>query len=410
MSDQSSVVKKIARFVKGIANALKEQDKEAGAVAAKMMELVDRALGSEVEGEKTGEKYEIKYPNFKDEEIERNIKTVVSMKSIITIGEDKLKTTGKAPSVLYEKYFKSLGENIYSKIYGDIAVKKSSVKSEIRHGNTAEKIASMEAIPSVIEKGKVISKYNKGAGVERFVIGAPITIGKTDYLMGVMLQRDAQNQRLYLHNVILKEKTINSQEVDLLTTGTYDENDRLFITSLLQKVLSVNTSDKKSSDKEQYDLDPEAVEREAKRLTPKTEKTEKKKAESSTSGIKTGSAEAGRYAQSMRNEFGLDKKFEAAIRSKLESLEEVFIKGDREAYVEEYKKRVEEIFDIVRREGVVEVATDNSYRGFLWEALYFKFNIEHLFLWLVLFLGVWWELAFGGSCYNTFYFYLSRVF
>lgn len=152
------------------------------------------------------------------------------------------------------------------------------------------------------------------------------------------------------------------------------------------------------------------MEREAERLTPKTEKTEKKKAESSTSGIKNGSAEAGRYSRGMRYEFGLDKKFEAAIRSKLEALEEVFIKGDREAYVEEYKKRVEEIFDIVRREGVVEVATDNSYRGFLWEALYFKFNIEHLFLRLVLFLGVWWELAFGGSCYNTFYFYLSRVF
>lgn len=182
---------------------------------------------------------------------------------------------------------------------------------------------------------------------------------------------------------------------------TYDDNG---------KVIPLSKRFNKSEPDIRYDLDPEAVEREAKRLTPKTEKTEKKKAESLTSSIKTGSAEAGRYSRGMRYEFGLDKKFEAAIRSKLESLEEVFIKGDREAYVEEYKKRVEEIFDIVRREGVVEVATDNSYRGFLWEALYFKFNVEHLFLWLVLFLGVWWELAFGGSCYNTFYFYLSRVF
>lgn len=199
-------------------------------------------------------------------------------------------------------------------------------------------------------------------------------------------------------------ETAGLQNANLSPTNVASNN------SIHQNEPVVNTSDKKSSDKEQYDLDPEAVEREAKRLTPKTEKTEKKKAESSTSGIKTGSAEAGRYARGMRNEFGLDKKFEAAIRSKLESLEEVFIKGDREAYVEEYKKRVEEIFDIVRREGVVEVATDNSYRGFLGEALYFKSYIEHLFLWLVLFLGVWWELAFGGSCYNTFYFYLSRVF
>ena len=88
---------------------------------------------------------------------------------------------------------------------------------------------------------------------------------------------------------------------------------------------------------------------------------------------------AGRYSRGMRYEFGLDKKFEAAIRSKLESLEEVFIKGDREAYVEEYKKRVEEIFDIVRREGVVEVATDNSYRGFQTYMRGKKFRVDKRF-------------------------------
>lgn len=227
--------------------------------------------------------------------------------------------------------------------------------------------------------------------------------------MGIVLIKDQGNQRFYVHEVLSIEEGATPFKTGTVNNGDTG-GDAPSVISVLQKIASVNISDKKSSDKEQYDLDPEAVEREAKRLTPKTEKTEKKKAESSTSGIKTGSAEAGRYSRGTRYEFGLDKKFEAAIRSKLEALEEVFIKGDREAYVEEYKKRVEEIFDIVRREGVVEVATDNSYRGFLGEALYFKFNIEHLFLWLVPFLGVWWELAFGGSCYNTFYFYLSRVF
>ncbi len=209
-----------------------------------------------------GASYEIKYPRFTQKEIDDNIQTVATMQSVITISEDKLKPTGKAPSVLYEEYFKSLGESIHSEIYGDIAIKRSSVKSEIRHGNTAEKIASMEAIPTVIDQGKVIEIIDKGAGVERLVIAAPIVIGKTDYLMGVMLQRDAQNQRLYLHNVVIKEKTTKSQEVDLLTTGTYNENDRLFITSILQKVLSVNTSKAKNIAKadladRKYDLSDE---------------------------------------------------------------------------------------------------------------------------------------------------------
>ncbi len=61
---QVSLIKRIARFVKGLANALKEKDKKASAVAADMMNLVDKALGSEVAGEKTGEKYAL--PSKKD--------------------------------------------------------------------------------------------------------------------------------------------------------------------------------------------------------------------------------------------------------------------------------------------------------------------------------------------------------
>ena len=42
----------------------------------------------------------------------------------------------------------------------------------------------------------------KESGVERIVVCAPIKIGKNDYYMGVMLQRDARQQRLYLHNIV----------------------------------------------------------------------------------------------------------------------------------------------------------------------------------------------------------------
>lgn len=74
MSDQSSVVKKIARFVKGIANALKEKNEEVDAVAAKMMDLVDKALGSEVSGEKTGEKADISSDYVDNTNYYKNIK------------------------------------------------------------------------------------------------------------------------------------------------------------------------------------------------------------------------------------------------------------------------------------------------------------------------------------------------
>ena len=203
-----------------------------------------KIIGANEEEEEQSEKatqYSIKHPKFSEEEIKNNIIEVSSMESVKSIDEIKLERTGVRPSDIYTSFFESLGGNIYSDVFGDISMKKSSVKSEIRHGNTAEKIAAIEAIPNVINEGKVIHCNEKQAGVERIVVAAPINIGKKDYIMGVMLQRDAQNQRLYLHNVAIKEEGTPHSKVDLLTTGTYENDDRLFITSILQKVLNVNT-------------------------------------------------------------------------------------------------------------------------------------------------------------------------
>ena len=57
-----------------------------------------------------------------------------------------------------------------------------------------------------------------------------------------MLQRDSQNQRLYLHNVILEKETSIDSQADLLTTGALENNEHLFLTNILQKALSVKKS------------------------------------------------------------------------------------------------------------------------------------------------------------------------
>ena len=146
---------------------------------------------------------EIKYPSYDNEKINENIEKLAEMEPVAKIEATKLNKTGKAPRELFEEYFASLGNAIYSKEFGYISLGKSSVKSEIRHGLTAEKIASMEAIPDVIENGKVIFISTKNSDVERIVIAAPIYIGVQNYYIGVMLQRDTQTQYLYLHNVTL---------------------------------------------------------------------------------------------------------------------------------------------------------------------------------------------------------------
>lgn len=197
-----------------------------------------------------GVKYSIKYPSFSSIEIKNNTVELAQMESVFNVHEDKLKRTGLQPSEIFEKYFESLNNNIYSEVFGDIALRKSSVKSEIRHGITAEKIASIEAIPNVIEKGKVIFFETKNnSDVQRIVVAAPIKIGSEPYYMGVMLQRDSQNQRLYLHNVVIEKEMSTNSQANLLTTGALEDDEHLYITTILQKALVVkNNSMQNGSD------------------------------------------------------------------------------------------------------------------------------------------------------------------
>ena len=197
-------------------------------------------------------RYSIKYPYVDENDIVKNMDVIADMEAVAAIDVSKLEKTGKSPMDTFNEYFNSLGNNIASDVFGDIALPKSSAKSEIRHGITAEKIASIEAIPAVIEQGKVIFHKAKEGGVERIVVCAPIKIGEADYYMGVMLQRDAKHQRLYLHNVVsvaIEREATSVSKDNLVTTGALENENHLSITSIIQKALNVKTKKQKTSKK-----------------------------------------------------------------------------------------------------------------------------------------------------------------
>ena len=150
------VIKKIGKIVEDSDNSPKK--------IIKLGQIVENAQKTPLTNidqgnmQVSGERSAIYYPKFTEQDIENNINDIALMESVKDIPEDKLKKTGKKPRDLYEEFFESLGYNIHSSVFGDIELSKASAKSEIRHGLTAEKIASIEAIPEVIEKGKVIMK------------------------------------------------------------------------------------------------------------------------------------------------------------------------------------------------------------------------------------------------------------
>lgn len=140
------------------------------------------------------------------------------------------------------RYFRELGNNIYSDVFGDVALNNSSVHDDLGHGKTKYKIASFKAVPAVIKKGVVIDSQRRGNGnYDRIIVAAPITIAKESYIMGVMLQRDKQSQRLYLHDVVAisKKETTKVGEVTPITTETATLNDSLYMTSILLKAYNV---------------------------------------------------------------------------------------------------------------------------------------------------------------------------
>ena len=64
-------------------------------------------------------------------------------------------------------------------------------------------------------------------------------------------QRDTQNQRLYLHNVvsIKVEETKNPSQDDSLTNWSDEDNPRLFITSILQNAINVKLNRKNMNER-----------------------------------------------------------------------------------------------------------------------------------------------------------------
>ena len=163
------------------------------------------------------------------------------MEPVYAVDKGKLIPGEKSIKDIYREFFTQWGENILSDVFGDIAVKNSSIRSEMRHGSTPVKVASIEAIPSVIHNGKIVEWIEKDSGLMRIVVAAPIKIGETPYFMGVMLQRDTQNQRLYLHDVVIEKEASNPSQEHLDSTGPAEGSGNLYTSNILDKIVKVKS-------------------------------------------------------------------------------------------------------------------------------------------------------------------------
>ena len=132
-------------------------------------------------------------------------------KDFLVNGNAVAKLTGKEFSIIkgktlldqVEDYFKSIGNKAVSPIFGDVILDRRGADDSLAHGMGRKKAIAYAAVKDVIENGIIIdtSINHKGRGYNTVVIAAPIHIEEERYICEVIVRRNANEDRFYLHEV-----------------------------------------------------------------------------------------------------------------------------------------------------------------------------------------------------------------
>ena len=147
------------------------------------------------------------YPTIK-EQIYNHIDELKKMDAVADIMEPKFsKEDGLVEKVA--SYFSSLGGKVRRPGLGDVLISKRGVKDSIGHGITEDIAMSYEAVPNVIEKGKIIGGGTnwKDRGYDTLLIAAPIKLKRRLKYVGAIVKKDNNSNRYYLHEVLDLENT-----------------------------------------------------------------------------------------------------------------------------------------------------------------------------------------------------------
>jgi N12 class adenine-specific DNA methylase len=132
---------------------------------------------------------------------------------------------------------------------GDVILDERAVKDSLSHGIGRDKAAAFAAVPAVLKKGRIIAseQSQRDAGMTGYFVAAPIRMGSQDYIAVALVRSDQNANRLYVHEVALKEKLQDFA----FKTGALSANEGAqtgaksgAIRSILQEIFAVNPSER----------------------------------------------------------------------------------------------------------------------------------------------------------------------
>ena len=212
-------------------------------------------------------RYSIKQFDSENYDFEKSTKTVANMAPVVELKGNEF-VIGKQG--LYDEivsYFNTINNNAYNEELGDVELKRRGIKDSVAHGLGELKTVAFRAIPSIIEKGKVVDyqKKWKGREYDTAVIAASINIAGEEYYAVVVVRRTQVNQRFYLHEIDIKKRQTVQTEATTINNSA-QELGGLPINSIFQKLRNVNTFGEKIS-KKSFEQQSTYVDSEGRELT-----------------------------------------------------------------------------------------------------------------------------------------------
>ena len=187
-------------------------------------------------------KYEKDYASkLTEEEIRKNFKIVAEMEPVRNIRENVLDRYEGKPDKQLIQYFDSLNRRVITE-YGEVGLTKKSAKDINHHSLTKLKAYGVDALISVLKKGKVIyyKKDYKKTGKDRLDIAAPVEISKGllegKYIMGVAVIVSPASKRVSLLELAIEKESYEATIGNKLPTHGSDSSSML---TLLQQVIDV---------------------------------------------------------------------------------------------------------------------------------------------------------------------------
>lgn len=207
------IIQRIRDFIRDMINRFKGNKKFGSLVndleyLNSRLEKVMRSKDKKTSDNQT-EKYSINNVEFSQSDFDKNIETISNMQSVANLTGNEFAKGEKNLVTQVNEFFEKYGNSVENSILGDVDITSRGVKDSMAHGLGRNKAIAFAAVPDVIRDGKIIDyqKNWKGRGYDTVILAAPISISGKAYYEGVIVTRNANTQRFYVHEVITEERT-----------------------------------------------------------------------------------------------------------------------------------------------------------------------------------------------------------